>query len=36
MLPVLKKVCIPVRTELGMTVLKWPPDSPDLNSVENI
>src|SRR5438045_6308248 len=34
--PVHKKVCIPARTELGMTVLEWPPNSPDLNPIENI
>ena len=34
--PVHKKVCIPVRMKLGMTVLEWPPNSPDLNPIENI
>src|SRR5579871_6268356 len=34
--PVHKKVCIPVREALGMTVLSWPPNSPDLNSIEHI
>ena len=34
--PVHKKVCIPVRTKLGMTVLEQPPNSPDLNPIENI
>ena len=34
--PVHKKVCIPVRTELGMQILDWPPNSPDLNLIENI
>src|SRR5579862_2294299 len=34
--PVHKKVCIPAREALGMTVLKWPPNSPDLNPIENI
>src|SRR5438876_9181059 len=31
-----KKVCIPAREALGMTVLDWPPNSPDLNPIENI
>ena len=34
--PVHKKVCIPVRIELGMTILEWPPNSPDLNPIEHI
>jgi transposase len=34
--PVHKKVCIPVREELGMVSLEWPPNSPDLNPIENI
>jgi len=34
--PVHKKVCIPAREALGMTVLDWPPNSPDLNPIENI
>ena len=34
--PVHKKVCIPVRTDLGMISLEWPPNSPDLNPIENI
>src|SRR5579871_1101857 len=34
--PVHKKVCIPAREALGMTVLDWPPNSPDLNPVENV
>lgn len=34
--PVHKKVCIPTRAELGMVSLEWPPNSPDLNPIENI
>ena len=34
--PVHKKVCIPVRETLGMMTLDWPPNSPDLNPIENI
>jgi len=34
--PVHKKICIPAREALGMTVLDWPPNSPDLNPIENI
>ena len=34
--PVHKKVCIPAREALGMTVLDWPLNSPDLNPIENI
>jgi transposase len=34
--PVHKKVCIPVRTELGMKCHQHPPNSPDLNPIENI
>ena len=34
--PVHKKVCIPVRETLGMITLDWPPNSPDLNPIENI
>jgi len=34
--PVHKKVCIPARTKLRMTVLEWPSNSPDLNPIENI
>lgn len=34
--PVHKKVCIPARESLGMTVLEWPPNSPDLNPIENV
>jgi transposase len=34
--PVHKKVCIPAREALGMPVLDWPPNSPDLNPIENI
>jgi len=34
--PVHKKVCIPARKELGMQTLNWPPNSPDLNPIENI
>ena len=34
--PVHKKVCILAREALGMTVLDWPPNSPDLNPIENI
>src|SRR5208282_6629507 len=29
-----KKVCIPIRETLGMTILDWPPNSPDLNPIE--
>ena len=31
-----KKVCIPVRKELGMRSHQHPPNSPDLNPIENI
>jgi len=31
-----KKVCIPVRQELGMKCHQHPPNSPDLNPIENI
>lgn len=31
-----KKVCIPARADLGMISLEWPPNSPDLNPIENI
>ena len=31
-----KKVCIPARETLGMMTLDWPPNSPDLNPIENI
>jgi len=34
--PVHKKVCIPVRQELGMKCHQHPPNSPDLNPIENI
>src|SRR5436853_3703780 len=34
--PVYKKVYISARMELGMTVLEWSPNSPDLNPIENI
>ena len=34
--PVHKKVCIPVREELGMMCHQHPSNSPDLNSIENI
>jgi len=34
--PVHKKVCIPARENLGMIVMEWPPNSPDLNPIENI
>ena len=34
--PVHKKVCIPVREALDMTVLSWPPHSPNLNPIEHI
>ena len=34
--PVHKKVCIPAREILGMEILEWPPNSPDLNPIENI
>ena len=34
--PVHKKVCIPVREALRMETLEWPPNSPDLNPIENI
>ena len=34
--PVHKKVCIPVRKELGMRCHQHPPNSPDLNPIENI
>ena len=32
--PVDKKVCIPVRQELGMRCHQYPPNSPDLNPIE--
>ena len=31
-----KKVCILAREALGMMTLEWPPNSPDLNPIENI
>ena len=31
-----KKVYIPAREALGMMTLEWPPNSPDLNPIENI
>jgi transposase len=31
-----KKVCIPVRQELGIKCHQHPPNSPDLNPIENI
>jgi len=34
--PVHKKVCIPVRQELGMTCHQHPPNSPDLNPIKDI
>ena len=34
--PVHKKVCIPARQELGMRCHQHPPNSPDLNPIENI
>ena len=34
--PVHKKSCIAVRQELGMVTLDWPPNSPDLNPIENV
>ena len=34
--PVHKKVCIPVRQSLGMECWQHPPNSPDLNPIENI
>ena len=34
--PVHKKVCIPVRQELGIRCHQHPPNSPDLNPIENI
>src|SRR5579862_9244398 len=34
--PVHKKVCIPARAALGMVILNWPPNSPDLNPIEHI
>ena len=34
--PVLKKVCIPARADPGTINLEWPPNSPDLNPIENI
>jgi hypothetical protein len=34
--PVRKKVCIPVRQELEMRCHQHPPNSPDLNPIENI
>ena len=34
--PVHKKVCIPVRQELEMRCHQHPPNSPDLNPIENI
>src|SRR5438045_300486 len=35
-MPVHKKVCIPAQETLGMMTLDWPPNSPDLNPIENI
>lgn len=34
--PVHKKPCIVVRKKLEMVTLDWPPNSPDLNPIENI
>src|SRR5262249_55031335 len=34
--PVHKKVCIPERENLGMETLPHPPNSPDLNPIENV
>ena len=34
--PVHKKICIPAWEALGMETLEWPPNSPDLNPIENI
>jgi len=34
--PMHKKVCIMIREKLGMVILDWPPNSPDLNPIENI
>jgi len=34
--PVHKKSCIAVRQELGIVTLDWPPNSPDLNPIENV
>jgi len=34
--PVHKKVCIAARADLGMISLEWPPNSTDLNPIENI
>ena len=34
--PIHKKICIPARAELEMMSLEWPPNSPDLNPIENI
>jgi transposase len=34
--PVHKKVCIPFRQELGMRCHQHPPNSADLNPIENI
>jgi DDE superfamily endonuclease len=34
--PTYKKVCIPVRIELGMKCHQHPPNSPNLNPIENI
>ena len=31
-----KKICIPAREALGMMTLEWPPNSLDLNPIENI
>jgi len=31
-----KKVCIPIRQELGMVCHQHPPKSPDLNPIENV
>ena len=32
-----KKICIPIREALAsMMTLDWPPNSPDLNPIENI
>ena len=31
-----KKVCIPLREALSMTVLSWPPNSSDLNPIKHI